>query len=100
MSTEGSTGTQLKRIVQSKNYKILYEKYPELAEAIRKEEVAASRAVVGILSALSKQELETIHKAAAAYKGTSKISCIKEKAIDQTSIIYINRINLGLFSPP
>lgn len=93
MSTDGSTGTQLKRIVQSKNYKILYEKYPELAEAIRKEEVVASRAVVGILSALSKQELETIHKAAAAYKGTSKISCIKEKAIDQTSNLFIQDKN-------
>ena len=93
MSTEGSTGTQLKRIVQSKNYKILKEKYPELAEAIRKEEIAVSRAVVGILSTLSKQELETVHKAAVAYKGEGKISCIKEKASDQTSNLFIQNKN-------
>ena len=46
MNKEGNAGTQLKRIAQSKNYKILKEKYPELAEAIRKEEIAVSRAVV------------------------------------------------------
>ena len=40
MNKEGNAGTQLKRIAQSKNYKILKEKYPELAEAIRKEEIA------------------------------------------------------------
>ena len=93
MTKEGNAGTQLKRIVQSKNYKILYEKYPELAEAIRKEEVAASRAVVGILSTLSRQELETIHKATVAYKGAGKISCIKEKASDQTCNLFIQNKN-------
>ena len=93
MNKEGNAGTQLKRIVQSKNYKILKEKYPELAEAIRKEEIAVSRAVVGILSTLSKQELETVHKAAVAYKGEGKISCIKEKASDQTSNLFIQNKN-------
>ena len=93
MNKEGKPGTQLKRIVQSKNYKILKEKYPELAEAIRKEEIAVSRAVVGILSTLSKQELETVHKAAVAYKGEGKISCIKEKASDQTSNLFIQNKN-------
>ena len=93
MNKEGNAGTQLKRILQSKNYKILKEKYPELAEAIRKEEIAVSRAVVGILSTLSKQELETVHKAAVAYKGEGKISCIKEKASDQTSNIFIQNKN-------
>ena len=93
MNKEGKPGTQLKRIVQSKNYKILKEKYPELAEAIRNEEIAASRAVVGILSSLSKQELETVHKAAVAYKGEGKISFIKEKASDQTSNLFIQNKN-------
>ena len=93
MNKEGNAGTQLKRIVQSKNSKILYDKYPELAEAIRTEEIAVSRAVVGILSSLSKQELETIHKAAKAYKGEGKISCIKEKASDQTSNLFIQNKN-------
>ena len=93
MNKEGNAGTQLKRILQSKNYKILKEKYPELAEAIRKEEIAVSRAVVGILSTLSKQELETVHKAAVAYKGEGKISCIKEKASDQTSNLFIQNKN-------
>lgn len=79
--------------MQSKNYKILNEKYPELAEAIRKEEIAVSRAIVGILSTLSKQELETVHKAAVAYKGEGKISCIKEKASDQTSNLFIQNKN-------
>ena len=93
MNKEGNAGTQLKRIVQSKNYKILKEKYPELAEAIRNEEIAASRAVIGILSSMSKQELETIHKAAKAYKGEGKISCIKEKASDQTCNLFIQNKN-------
>ena len=42
MNKEGNPGTQLKRIVQSKNYKILYDKYPELADTTKASELIST----------------------------------------------------------